>query len=371
MLPEGWQAVRRILAIRLDNVGDVIMLGPALRTLRAASPDATITLMASPAGSQVAPLLPWLDGVIVESASWQDITGSRPLEPGHELALVRTVAERDFDAAVIFTSFSQSPHPPAYVCYLAGIPIRLAQSKEFGGALLTQWVKPPPDDAHQVDRNLHLLEQAGFPLMGSQLELHVSDDVQSAADRRLQAVGVGTTEPFILLAPGASAAARRYDARRYAQVAGQLAAESGMRVLLAGSRREADLIASILEAASSGRPAGQEAGIVSLAGQTSVPELAGVIRRAGLVIANNSGPLHLADAFGRPMVILYSGTEYESQWRPRRVPARLLRRPTDCSPCFAFRCPYHMECLDIPAEEVVQHVLALLGETAGQPIGVY
>ena len=108
-----------------------------------------------------------------------------------------------------------------------------------------------------------------------------------------------------------------------------------------------------------------------MAGQTTVPELAGVVRRAGLVIANNSGPLHLADAFGRPMVILYSGTDLESQWRPRRAPARLLRRPTACTPCYGFRCPYHMECLDIPPEEVVQHAQELLGVSARQPIGVY
>ena len=224
MAPDGWQSVRRILAIRLDNVGDIIMLEPALRTLRAALPASTITLMASPAGSQVVPLLPCVDDVLVQSVSWQDISGKRPQDPTSEYALVRAVAERGFDAAVIFTSFSQSPYPPAYVCYLAGIPIRLGQSKEFGGALLSTWVKPPTDDAHQVDRNLHLLEQAGFPILGRHPELVVPDEAQNTADRLLREAGVAAGEPFIVLAPGASAAARRYDALRYAQVARSVAA---------------------------------------------------------------------------------------------------------------------------------------------------
>jgi hypothetical protein len=58
--------------------------------------------------------------------------------------------------------------------------------------------------------------------------------------------------------------------------------------------------------------------------------------------------------------VTYSGTEYESQWRPRTVATRLLRRPTDCSPCYAFKCPYQKECLDIPAEEVVAEAMAML-----------
>ncbi len=91
-----------------------------------------------------------------------------------------------------------------------------------------------------------------------------------------------------------------------------------------------------------------------------MPELAGILRRARLVIANNSGPMHIADAFARPMVILYSGTELEEQWRPRGSPVKLLRRNTHCSPCYAFTCPYGMECLDIPPEEVAAHALELL-----------
>ena len=61
------------------------------------------------------------------------------------------------------------------------------------------------------------------------------------------------------------------------------------------------------------------------------------------------------------MVILFAGTDLHEQWRPRGVPARLLTRATACAPCRGLRCPYHMECLDIPAEEVVEEAMALLG----------
>jgi ADP-heptose:LPS heptosyltransferase len=96
--------------------------------------------------------------------------------------------------------------------------------------------------------------------------------------------------------------------------------------------------------------------------------MAAVLRRSRLVLANDSGPMHLADAFGRPMVILFSGTEIEEQWRPRGAPARLLRRPTDCAPCYRFHCPFQMECLDIPPEEVVAAALDLLEQTDATPV---
>ncbi|MDQ4077193.1 MAG: glycosyltransferase family 9 protein [Chloroflexota bacterium] len=357
MPPNGWENVRRILAIRLDNIGDVVMLGPALRTLRQALPEASITLMASPGGSQVASLLPWVDDVMVHRAIWQDASGTMPLDPAREQALVETIWARGFDAAVIFTSFSQSPYPPAYVCYLAGVPVRLGQSKEFGGSLLSQSVKPLPDDVHQVDRNLHLLESAGFSVAGRHLELSVPSDIQSKADCLLCHIGVDPYAPFIVLAPGASCAARRYNPLRYAAMVPMLATQTGLPIVVIGSTCEAELVAPILAA-------GSKYGISSLVGQTSVPELAAIIRRAALVVANDSGPMHLADAFQRSMVILYSGTEYESQWRPRSAPTKLLRRPTDCSPCYRFQCPYQMECLDIPPTEVVAEALVLLEWTA-------
>jgi ADP-heptose:LPS heptosyltransferase len=70
--------------------------------------------------------------------------------------------------------------------------------------------------------------------------------------------------------------------------------------------------------------------------------------------------MHIVDALQVPNVVMFAGTEYECQWRPRYSPSRLLRRPTVCSPCYAFACPYHLECLDIEPEAIVQAALSVL-----------
>jgi ADP-heptose:LPS heptosyltransferase len=72
--------------------------------------------------------------------------------------------------------------------------------------------------------------------------------------------------------------------------------------------------------------------------------------------------MHLADAVGTPEVVLFSGTDYEEQWRPRATAHRLLRRPTSCHPCYLFECPIGLPCLDISPEEVVENCDALLEE---------
>lgn len=355
------RGLKRVLAVRLDNIGDVVMLGPALRALRNALPESEITLLASPVGSQIAPLLPWIDAVMVWEAIWQAISAKPSLDPQRERAFIQELRAHDFEAAIIFTSFSQSPHPPAYACYLAGIPIRVAHSKEFGGGVLTHCPEPPPDAGHQVDRNLAVLEQIGIAMQDTALELNIPLEVQIKAHHILESAGVDVETRFILLAPGASCSARRYDLDRFASVMRLLARQTGLPQIIVGSPREAGLLEPLVALA---HQSGLEQ-VKSVVGKTSVPELAALIQRASLVVANNSASLHIADAFERPMVILYSGTELESQWRPRNAPARLLRRPTTCSPCYAFECPYAMQCLDIPPEEVVSTAVELLaGQTS-------
>ncbi len=350
----AWLEAQDILVVRLDNTGDVVMLGPALRAIKQASPAARITLLASPAGAAAAPLLPWIDDVIVWRSIWQDVGGHMPFDPQREWEMIQLLAERRFDAALIFTSFSQTPHVPGYVCYLAGIPLRAGESKEFGGSALSTELRGAPDDLHQVERNLRLIEHLGFEVHDRRLAVAISDEDREAASLLLADVDIDARRPFVLIHPGASAEARRYPPQRMGDVA-HLLRRRGWQVLLTGVEREAELI----EESRSHAP-----GVRCVIGQTTLAQYAALVERSSLVICGNTLPLHLADALGTPLVVLYSGTDYEAQWRPRAVPATLLRRPTACHPCYRFTCPIDLPCLDIPASEVVEAAERLLERTA-------
>ena len=354
----AWLAARNILAVRPDNIGDVIMVGPALRAIKETSPAARLTLLASTGGAAVAPLLPWVDDVIPWRTIWQDL-GHLPFDPARELQLIALLRERAFDAAVIFTSFSQSPHIPGYACYLAGIPLRAGESKEFGGRALTTELKGASDDLHQVERNLRLVEQLGFVARDRRLRVAIGPAARAAVPALLATAGIDADKPFALLHPGASAQARRYPAERYAAVA-RLLRRRGLPVLLTGVEREAPVVEAVLADAPE-TPA--------LVGRTSLDEYAALIERAAAVVCGNTLPMHLVDALQTPAVVLFSGTDHEAAWRPRSTLVRLLRRPTPCHPCYLFQCPISLPCLDIPPDEVAEAVLALLGDR-GWELGV-
>jgi ADP-heptose:LPS heptosyltransferase len=351
--PIEWAALRRILVVRPDNVGDVVMCGPALRSLRRAAPSARIDVLASPAGAAVVPLLPWVDDTVVASVSWQQLDPTA-VTGEDDSVLIRRIAARHYDAAVVLTSFSQSPWPAAYLCRLAGVPVRVGMSKEFGGSGLTHWVPAPADDMHQVDRALHMLSRVGVAPAGAGLALAVPEAARTAARTALNRAGLPPGERYALLLPGASCRSRRYPASRLAACA-RILTHAGLRTVVAGTAREATLVAEV---------ARSDPRIVAVSGELDVPGLAAAVDHAAVVVCNNSAGAHLASAFGTPVVVLFAGTEQVRQYQPRFTPAAVMTVPTACAPCRQLRCPYGSECLDIPPAGVAGEALRLAAVTA-------
>jgi ADP-heptose:LPS heptosyltransferase len=350
--PNSWSQVTRILALRLDNLGDVIMTGPALRAIKETLPQVHLTLLASPSGAQAAALLPWIDRVLSWRVLWQDL-GQPPLDPAREWQLIATLQECQFDAAIIFTSFSQSPYPAGFVCQLAGIPLRLGESAEADPFSLTTTVQFAAQELHQVERNLQLIEAVGFQVSDRHLCIKIPEAVNAAVTQLLSQHGLAPEAPFLLLNPWTSCQSRTYSGERFAIACRGLAELTHLPVVVTGVEKDRSYCTTVLKIL------GKWA--IDLVGKTTFAELADLIARAKLVISNNTSAMHLADATQTPSVILFSGTELESQWRPRNSPTHLLRQPTSCSPCYAFTCPYDLECLDISPEYIVDAGLQLLG----------
>ena len=124
-MTQRWQGVRRVLCVRLDSIGDVLMTTPAIRALRETY-GCHVTLLTSAAGAAVAPLVPEVDDTLVFAAPWMKSANGGTSDQ----EMIARLAAGGFDAAVIFTVYSQNPLPAAYLCYLAGIPRRLAHCHE-------------------------------------------------------------------------------------------------------------------------------------------------------------------------------------------------------------------------------------------------
>jgi lipopolysaccharide heptosyltransferase II len=337
-------------------MGDVLMTGPAIRAMaEGAGGGRRLTLLTSPAGAAAAALLPGVDEVVVYEAPWMKGTGSLP-DGRAAAAMAARLGRGRYDGAVVFTVYSQSPLPAALLCHLAGIPLVLAHCRENPYQLLSDWVPEPEPDAllrHEVRRQLDLVAAVGFRAREERMALRLP-----AASREAVAAFLGEEVrgggPLVVVHPGASAPSRRYPAERFAVVAGRLSREAGCRVVFTGTRDEEGVVARIREAM--GAPSW------STAGRLDLGSLAALISEARLLVANNTGPVHLAAAVGTPVVDLYALTN--PQHTPWMVPARVLSCDVACRWCYRSVCPEgHHRCLTgVPADDVYRAACDLLDE---------
>jgi lipopolysaccharide heptosyltransferase II len=348
-----WDKARNILCVRLDSLGDVLMCTPAMRALRDTRPRRTLTLLTSPGGAAAAPFIPEIDAVIAYEAPWMKSSAAHGAAT--DIAFAGQLAEQAFDAAVIFTSYSQSALPAAFLCYLAGIPLRLAHCRENPYLMLTDWVAETEPDRlvrHEVRRQLDLVANAGARTENTRLSFALSAPDLATVAQHLASAGIAPDQRWILLHPGASAASRRYPSAHWANAIRQLADRLGWPLVLTGAAHETALVNEIREAC--GVP------VHSLAGELSLGELGAALKLASVVVSNNTGPAHIAAAVGTPLVDLYALTN--PQHTPWQVRHRVLYHDVPCRFCQKSVCPEgHNECLTkIPPERVVEAVCSLL-----------
>ncbi|MGE5469790.1 MAG: glycosyltransferase family 9 protein [Bacteroidota bacterium] len=332
-----WQSARRILAIRLDNMGDVLMTTPALRALRAAAPDRHVTLLASPTGAVLAPFIPEIDAVAVLAGSpWLPGGAAAPRDLEASVDLLR---QAHFDAAVIFTVYSQNPLPAAMLCWQAGIPLCLAHCRENPYRLLSDWVpEPEPHEIlrHEVRRQLDLVATVGASTTNERLSFRLRPEDEVKAMASLWQVGLDPQRPRVVLHPGASAAARRYPPEQFATLVDLLSGHPDIQLVFTGNAAEVELVDGIRRRLR--RP------VASLAGVLNLGELATVIAGAAVLVANNSGVVHIAAALGTPVVDIYALTN--PQHIPWGVPNRVLYHDVPCRFCYRSACPQgHHDCL--------------------------
>jgi ADP-heptose:LPS heptosyltransferase len=354
--------------VRLDNLGDVLVTTPAIRALRRALPDAHLALLASPAGAQAGRLNPDLDEVIVYDAPWMDPWQTLPQDPARELAMVARLRAGAFDAAVIFGSFRQSSLPAAYLCYLAGIPLRLGASIDGAGSLLTTRHKHPETPLHEAERGQDLLAAVGVPPIASPLVLALPEAAR--ADRAGRSPWPTAPGPRVVVHPGCSMPARTYPWEGFADIATRLARDLGAAVIVTGDRSERDLVERVAAAV----PGDVRGRVAASAGALPFAGFCALVEQADLLVTNNTGPMHVAAALATPVVALFAWTNPPHQWGPWMVRHRLLMHDVPCKLCYARACPTNHLCLaGISPRRVVAEAAALLAEAARgeEPVPVH
>jgi ADP-heptose:LPS heptosyltransferase len=302
-----------VVVARLDNEGDVLLAGPAIRAVAAGAD--RVTLLCGPRGAQAARMLPGVDDTIVRRAEWID-PDPEPVDRAAIDAFVDDLAARAFDRAIVLSSFHQSPLPLALLLRMAGVPEVAATSVDYPGSLLDVRHRIS-DDVHEVERSLSLVATLGYALPAG------DDGALRVVRPGAEPVGQG----YVVVHPGASVPARAWAPERNAALVAALAAD-GRRVVVTGGPGERALTA--LAAGGDG---------LDLGGRTDFAGLADVIANADCIVVGNTGPAHLAAAVGTPVVSLYAPTVPAVRWRPWRVAHELLHVDVPCAGCRARECP--------------------------------
>ena len=385
----GWRRAapagpaRRVLLLRLERIGDLLMTLDALGAVRRRLPDAELHLVVGSWNAELASLIPAIDRVETLDVPWL----SRERAPTTLGSLATKAArwrEQGFDLAVNFEPDIRSN----LLVAASGSARRVGFGSKGGEAFLT--------DSHPYDPTLHvtanalrLVERALPPAAGhahgavvrpsparsvpvdgvTAGALDIPPAARNRAGRLL--VGGGDRGTLIGLNPGAGRAAKEWPPQRFAAAAARLSQQAPATFVLLGSaaeRRHADAVERAL-------PAGIR--VVDLVGEAPLVELAAILERLALLIVGDTGPMHLAAAVGTPVVAIF-GPSDPRRYAPLVAPSAVVHADLWCRPCNRVRRPPTRcrdatpDCLTgVSVDAVVEAARRLLaagnGATPGHP----
>lgn len=347
------EAPQRVAVLRALQLGDMLCVVPALRALRAAMPDAHITLIGLPwAGSFVERFDEYIDELMVLPG----IPGMPEQSPAEaEMpAFFESMREKEFDLAIQLHGSGAITN---------GL-LKWFGAKRMAGFYPAGGECPDPETflswderEHEVLRALRLMQFLGMPSKGEALEFPLS----AADEHALESSGIDLPQAgtYACIHPGARMPTRRWPAERFAQVADRLA-RRGLHIVLTGSADESELVTAVRHA--------MRESAVDVCGKTNLGALAVLISRARLVVSNDTGISHVTAAVGTPSVVICSGAD-PGRWAPLDGNRhRVLAHAVECRPCMHLHCPVgHLCATGITVDAVMDEACELLATGPDEP----
>ena len=371
------QDFKKILLIKLSALGDVVHTIPVLNKLRRRYPNARIDWLVTPGIAELLRHNPAINNVIeFLRDEW-----SEPWRPAPYVSAARLIAQlrsAEYDLVIDLQGQLRS----AVFAFTSGAPVRIgfdkprpdvfaslpriipeeARKHAWKGAREGSWlaytdtIPLPTLDIHPVERYLGIGPMLGLDDGPADFSFPIPQDATARIDGLLDYYEIAKAR-IAVVAPGTVWETKQWLADAFAEVARSLLQQK-LAVVLIGSEGERGLCDEI---------AGLAPGAVNLAGETALSELAALISRSAICITNDSGPMHLAVALGRPIVSVFGPTD--PVWAgPYRQPDSIVRAGLSCSPCYLRRlreCPNGHACMQqVPAATVIKKAGGILARPA-------
>jgi ADP-heptose:LPS heptosyltransferase len=319
--------VSRVLLLRLERIGDLLMVLDAIRDARAAWPHAEIDLAVGSWNAPVAALIPEVSRVEIADVPWLAREGRGDTWPAL-VAKARRWRTRDYDVVVNFEPDIRSN----FLAWLTGAPIRLGYSTGGGGAWLTDALEYEPASHVAVNARQIVARAAGLPApdqagRGRWPQLVPPPD----AVARAEALIGDAPRPLVGVHASGGRESKQGQPDRFAAVARELAVTRGATIVLTGSDSDRPLVNQVAFQLGGAR-------VIDVCGALDLPALAALLARLDVLITGDTGPMHLASAMGTPLVALF-GPSNPLRYGPLGPGARVIRIDLWCSPCGRVRLP--------------------------------
>jgi predicted lipopolysaccharide heptosyltransferase III len=293
-----------ILLLQLKRIGDLILTTPSIAALREKFPDASLSLVVSPAVTELLPAITGIDKVFTVRGKTDDAFDWIALSLGR------------FDYCLDFTRNDRS----AFLTFLSGARKRITSDHpnlrtKMRAKSYNEFVDAPVGSLHTVDYHLALLKPLGIEEASRAIRLHLPQSTVQEAEKLLSAAQVG--EEFVVLHPGSARAEKFWEANRWGQVIDHCTHEAGIKCVITGGR------SAIEQAQIAAIKAATRSDVIDLSGKTSLLTLAALVRKARLLVTVDSAPMHFAAAWGTPQVVLFGPTN-PFHWHPRSESAMVL-----------------------------------------------
>ncbi len=317
--------IKKILIFKWGALGDVILVVPSFRAIRAHFPQAKIHLLIKKEYQELLNSLSYVDNFIdFEKSHWRD--------------LIPELKKEKFDLSIDFQNTWRSH----LLAFLSGVKRRAGYGRKGGKILLNIAVAEPNGVKNPVEHQAWLLSKIGVNLDDFALEYKMPFQPSFQFSR-----------PYISILPGAGEGwqSKCWSELCFARLADTIINKLKYSVVFLGEKREKSKIERIKKAM---REKGQD-----LSGQTNLTQLAGVIKGSSLFITHDSGPLHLAQALGVPTLALFGPTDPGRHSLPS-AKLFIINKKISCQPCYRRRCSAHQCMKLIGVEEVLKMITQIL-----------
>jgi len=334
----------RILIVRTDRLGDVILSTPVIANLRKAYPQSHIAFMCRPYTARALLGNPYLDEVIIYDKYGKHKGVFASIKFSLELR------NKKFDWVIIL-----HPTNRAHIMtFFAKIPFRVGWNRK-ARLLLSKRIPHTKQEGrkHELEYSLDILRSLGISTSQKGTYFPIPEQAREKVKKLLRKKGLAEGQGYIVIHPSASCPSKRWPQNHFLQLVKLLREKIGVTIVMVTARGEERFGQKIAAAAE----------IIDLRGQLDISEVGALLKEAALFISNDSGPVHIAASFNTPTIAIFGrkspGLSPE-RWKPSGEKSFYFYKDVGCKKCAAHSCAKNLLCLrNITPQEVAEKAIAI------------